>query len=112
MSVLQYAPIAYIEPDARFNKEKPYASVVPFLSEGASYTNTTLTTHHMPISSVRGREHEFNLDVNGFQYVKYASTIRPTTHITRPDHPYVVEMSNMLKSLLGAKSVDAYDCNV
>lgn len=107
------ANIAYMQPDDDlFSKEKPYVSLVPFLSDGASFTNTTVEEHMMHISNVRGRETCFDLDHNGFTYVSYESKEQPTHEIKGPDHPYMREMATFLQGYLGAESVTIYDANV
>ncbi|KAI5457326.1 hypothetical protein BGZ63DRAFT_365176 [Mariannaea sp. PMI_226] len=104
------ANIAYMKPDDDlFRREKPYVSLVPFLSSNAQFTNTCIEEHLMKIENVRGRESEFNLDKNGFAYVSYTSKERPTHDIKSPDHPYMHEMAKFLKGYLGAKEVTVYD---
>lgn len=107
------AAIAYMKPDDElFRKEKPYVSLVPFLAKGANFTNTEVDEHTMEIKNVRGRESEFDLDKNGFSYVLYQPKERPGHDVQSPDHPYMKEISEFLKSYLGAQDVTPYDANV
>ncbi|WXC64878.1 hypothetical protein SNK03_010689 [Fusarium graminearum] len=106
------AAIAYMKPDDElFRKEKPYVSLVPFLAKGANFTNTQVDEHTMEIKNVRGRESEFDLDKNGFSYVLYQPKERPGHDVQSPDHPYMKEISEFLKSYLGAQDVTPYDAN-
>ncbi|KUJ12378.1 uncharacterized protein LY89DRAFT_738166 [Mollisia scopiformis] len=90
-------------------KSPIYVSLVPFLSNGTSFTNTKANEHDMSIINIRGRERDFDLDRNGFTYVSYASQERPPDTIKGPDDPYVKEMAAFLENHLGARSVTVYD---
>ncbi|KAF5686948.1 7alpha-cephem-methoxylase p8 chain related [Fusarium circinatum] len=104
------AKVAYMKPDDElFRREKPYVSLVPFVSHGGKFTNTTIDEHMMKIENIRGRETDFSLDKNGFTYVSYNSKEKPTHDILSPSHPYMQEMANFLKAFLGANEVTVYD---
>ena len=102
----------YLKPDDLYQKEKPFISQVPFLSKNSRGTNLLEEPHEMRIRDVRGLEELFSLDVQGFQYLTHDFSHKPDHNIDNPDHPYLSEVAEMLKTYLQADLVQIYDCNV
>ncbi|KAI1126531.1 hypothetical protein F5Y10DRAFT_211571 [Nemania abortiva] len=112
MYIIMESKISYTKRDEDlFRREKPYISLVPFVSSGARFTNTETEEHTMTITNVRGREGEFSLDCNGFAYVTFSSPHLPPDTVNGPEDLFVQDMAELLKSHLGAKSVHVYDGN-
>lgn len=106
--------LTYLLPTNNLKTEKPYMSSIPFTHSGGKTSNFTEMEYKVPIRDVRNLMDkdlpEFN--TNGFQYVQHRFRNQPADKIEGPDHPYLVEVAEFLKSHLAAKDVIVYDCNV
>ncbi|EME41015.1 hypothetical protein DOTSEDRAFT_74531 [Dothistroma septosporum NZE10] len=94
----------------RLKEEKPFVSSVPF--RFGSTCNFQEDEHAVQVQDVRGREGDFTLDTNGFQYLSHTFDNMPTEKIDGPGHPFLQEVVDVFKRLLGAREVVVYDCNV
>lgn len=57
-------------------------------------------THAMPISDIRGREHEFTMDKQGFQIVKFESSEKMFDDDERIQERYYPECEELIKKAL------------
>ncbi|KAJ8133390.1 hypothetical protein O1611_g238 [Lasiodiplodia mahajangana] len=106
------ASLKYLVPTENLKTEKPYMSSVPFTQDGSRTSNFLEQSFSTPVHDVRDHEVEFNLNVNGFQFIKHSFQNQPQEKIEGPDHPYLIEVADFLKEFLKAKDVIVYDCNV
>ncbi|KAH6989254.1 hypothetical protein BKA56DRAFT_668414 [Ilyonectria sp. MPI-CAGE-AT-0026] len=106
------ASLKYLVPTELLKTEKPYMSSVPFTKDEKRTSNFLEKEYQVPIYDVRGHEVEFKLNTNGFEYMKHDFEHQPMEKIEQPDHPYLTEVSSVLKAFLQAKDVVIYDCNV
>ena len=61
------------------------------------------------VHDARGREDEFSLDKNGFQFVKYPSVEKEFDDDERIQNVYYPEVEKLLKEVAGAKRVFIFD---
>ncbi|KAI0081647.1 hypothetical protein K474DRAFT_1635579 [Panus rudis PR-1116 ss-1] len=66
-------------------------------------------THPVTIHDVRGRESEYTLDRNGFQFVKHQSKETEFTDHGKIEKEYYPEVIELLKREVGAKRVFIFD---
>lgn len=104
--------LRFLKVTGAITKEKPFVSSVPFLASGSRMSNFEEEEEKVKISDVRGREDEYTLDKNGFQYLKYSFNNLPETKVEGPGHPFLTEVIKLFRDLLGAKEIVVYDCNV
>jgi len=106
------ALLKYLVPTEVLKTEKPYLSSVPFTKNATKTSNFLEDAIKVPIYNVRGRERDFKLDINGFEYIEHEFHHHPEDKIEGPDDPYLGEVGSFLKDFLHAKDVVIYDCNV
>ncbi|KAG9501658.1 hypothetical protein J7337_007349 [Fusarium musae] len=107
------AEVSYFEPLAIHAREKPYISNVPFVETDGPWNNLNQVKYETPITDIRGRENEFSLAKNGFEYIQKKFTDPPVGHIDSLDHPYVLlDMERFLGQRYGASMVLVYDAIV
>ena len=87
--------------------EPPHRYVVP--PEGKPPTNVGNDPHPALVHDVRGREAEFSLDKNGFQFVNYPSAEKEFDNDERIKEVYYPEVEKILKEVAGAKRVFIFD---
>ncbi|KAI0373732.1 hypothetical protein BV20DRAFT_962307 [Pilatotrama ljubarskyi] len=92
-----YAPIGE-EPPYQYVEEPP---------EGKLLTNVGTAPYPALVHDARGREDEFSLDTNGFQYVEWPSVERDSAFEDeeRIKEKYYPEVEKILKKVAGAKRV-------
>lgn len=88
--------------------EDPYQYVFT-PPEGIAHNNLGSEARPVIVQDVRGKEKEYDLDKNGFQYVHWPSA---QTDFTDPDtikSKYYGDVEHLLKSVTGAKRVLIFD---
>ena len=65
--------------------------------------------HPVVVHDARGREAEFSLDKNGFQFVNYPSAEKEFDNDERIKEVYYPEVEKILKEVAGAKRVFIFD---
>lgn len=88
--------------------EAPYQYVYEPPTDKPSH-NIGSDPHSVVVHDVRGRESEFTLDKNGFQFVKHESAEKDFTDHEKIEHEYYKEVEELLKKELGAKRVFIFD---
>lgn len=111
-SVTTDASLKYMIVSDNFITEKPYSCAVPFSQDPSKTTNITESAFDVSVTDVRTVSSEPTLDVEGFEFIRHEFYNQPDGKIEGPDHPYLVEVAEMLKARLGASDVIVYDCNV
>lgn len=76
---------------------------------GTLKTNIGADPHPVVVHDARGREANFNLDQNGFQYVKHSSQEKDFTDEEKIKEVYYKEVEELLKKEAGAKRVFIFD---
>lgn len=90
------------------NTEAPY-NYVNEPPVGTLRSNVGLDTQPVVVHDARGRESEFHIDKNGFQYVKYPSVEKEFDNDARIEDVYYKEVEDLLKKEVGAKRVFIFD---
>ncbi|KAK9781073.1 putative Methyltransferase [Seiridium cardinale] len=103
------ADISYFEPLEIHAREKPYISNVPFIETHGPWNNLNQVKHETTIVDIRGRESDFSLERNGFEYVKHTFEHPPTEDIDDFNHPYVTEIEHFLQDHFKPSMVFMYD---
>ena len=88
--------------------EEPYQYVLA-PPEGKEPNNLGVEPHDVTVHDARGREAEFSLDKNGFQFVKYPSAEKEFDSDERIKEVYYPEVEKILKEVAGAKRVFIFD---
>ena len=88
--------------------EEPYQYVLA-PPEGKEPNNLGVEPHDVTVHDARGREAEFSLDKNGFQFVHWPSTEHAFTDPETIRTKYYTEVEELLKSVTGAKRVFIFD---
>ncbi|KAI0764325.1 hypothetical protein BD413DRAFT_482736 [Trametes elegans] len=92
------------------NDEKPYNySWQNVLPEGTLRSNVGREPHPVVVHNARGREAEFGLDKNGFQFVTWPSKEKAFDDEERIQKEYYPEVEELLKTVTGAKRVFIFD---
>ncbi|KAI0644885.1 hypothetical protein C8Q79DRAFT_912135 [Trametes meyenii] len=100
-----YAPLSTDEPPYQYTSlDAP--------PPGRPMTNVGSEVHPVVVHDVRGREAEFTLDANGFQYVRAPATEREFTDDERIREAYYPEVEALLKKATGGKRVFIFDHTV
>lgn len=76
---------------------------------GRPSTNIGSDPQPVLVHDARGREAEFSLDQNGFQYVKWPSVESEFNDDERIKEKYYPEVEEILKTVAGAKRVFIFD---
>lgn len=76
---------------------------------GTDRTNIGADPHSVTVHDARGREADFNLDKNGFQFVKRPSEVKEFDDEERIKDVYYKEVEEILKKEAGAKRVFIFD---
>ncbi|KAI1783000.1 hypothetical protein LXA43DRAFT_373361 [Ganoderma leucocontextum] len=92
------------------NDEPPRRYVEP--PEGKPSSNVGSDPQPAVVHDVRGREAEFSLDKNGFQFVRWPSVEKDFTHDDGIKERYYPEVEQILKEVTGAKRVYIFDHTV
>ncbi|EJF59035.1 hypothetical protein DICSQDRAFT_65724 [Dichomitus squalens LYAD-421 SS1] len=77
--------------------------------EGKPQTNVGSEPHPAVVHDVRGREAEFSLDKNGFQWVHWPSVAKDFVDDEVIKEKYYPEVERLLKEVAGAKRVFIFD---
>ncbi|CAL1712568.1 unnamed protein product [Somion occarium] len=77
--------------------------------ENTPKDNIGTDPHPVVVHNVRGRESEFNLDKNGFQFVKHESVEKDFVDDKKIEDVYYKEVEELLKKEAGAKRVFIFD---
>jgi len=92
---------------------KPYQAVVEGPNkEQRLERNYTLEQREVELENVRGRETEYTLDKNGFQFYKHASEHTSFTDDDKIREEYYPESVELIKKLTGASQVVLFDHTV
>ncbi|KAL4243313.1 asaB hydroxylase/desaturase family protein [Abortiporus biennis] len=94
-----YAPIG---------DEAPYQYVQDPPADKPS-NNLGADPHPVTVNDARGRESDFNLDKNGFQFVKNESELKEFDNDEKIEKVYYKEVEELLKKEAGAKRVFIFD---
>ena len=89
------------------DNDPPRRYVVP--QEGKPASNVGQNPQPAVVHDVRGREAEFTLDKNGFQYVRWPSVEKDFTDDDVIKTKYYPEVEQILKETTGAKRVFIFD---
>ena len=88
--------------------EEPYQYVLA-PPEGKEPNNLGVEPHDVTVHDARGREAEFSLDKNGFQWVHWPSVEKDFTDDEVIKERYYPEVERLLKEVVGAKRVFIFD---
>ncbi|KAI0755230.1 hypothetical protein C8Q80DRAFT_1143791 [Daedaleopsis nitida] len=88
--------------------EEPYQYVLD-PPEGKPANNIGVEPHDVTVNDARGREREFTLDKNGFQFVQWPSVEKDFDDDARVQKEYYAEVEEILKTVAGAKRVFIFD---
>ena len=77
--------------------------------DGIGHNNLGSETRPVVVYDMRGREEEYSLDKNGFQFVHWPSTEHAFTDPETIRTKYYTEVEELLKSVTGAKRVFIFD---
>jgi len=106
--------VFYLKRDALYEDTKPYFCYVPpQLLNGAPVTNQEYVPFDVSIANLRGQEHHFTLDNNGFEVVNHPLDARYGFQSLQEDAAlmteYKREIEIFLKQKLGAERVVVFD---
>ena len=87
------------------NGDKPHN----YMYEHDPPRNYADVTHVVPIHDIRGQEHEFTLDKNGFQLVKSTTAEKEFKDDEKIKGGYYREVEELLKKVTGAHKVVIFD---
>ncbi|EPQ50914.1 hypothetical protein GLOTRDRAFT_133652 [Gloeophyllum trabeum ATCC 11539] len=107
MSSTVTAKLYYFVPPA--DGSRPWQNINANPVTGAREQNFGTSEHEMAIENVRGREHEFTLDKNGFQFYKRPSKHTGFTDNAKIREEYYPESIELIKELTGASQVVLFD---
>lgn len=104
------ASIYFLAHKELYRTEQPY-SLRYTGEERIPSTNIELDRHDISIRDIRGREHEFSLEANGFMISRFNSRMRYQDFNDRDQiiSIYLHEVASHLKSLLGARHVQVFE---
>ena len=88
--------------------EEPYQYVFT-PPQGTAHNNLGSEARPVVVRDVRGRENEYSLDENGFQYVHWPSAHAYFANLAEIQTEYYQEVEDLLKSVTGAKRVLIFD---
>ncbi len=88
--------------------EEPYQYVLD-PPEGKAPNNLGSEPHEVVVQDARGRENEFSLDQNGFQFVNWPSKEKDFDDEERIKAVYYPEVEEILRTVAGAKKVFIFD---
>ncbi|CAK7235401.1 hypothetical protein SCUCBS95973_009257 [Sporothrix curviconia] len=104
--------LEFIQPLDLYAKEKPYwlflanARDQPNLRE----TNVVETKVNVPVEDIRGRESQFRLETNGFQYVKHGQTFTDFDDASRIVAEFLPQVQQLIQDHIPyAERVYVYD---
>ena len=89
--------------------DKPLRQYVGTPPPGEAKSNIGTDPRPAVIHDVRGREAEFNLDKNGFQFVRWPSVEKEFVDEEAIKTKYYAEVETILKQVTGAKRVHIFD---
>lgn len=77
--------------------------------DGVAHNNLGSESRSVVVHDVRGREGEYSLDKNGFQFVHWPSTEKAFMDPELIKTKYYAEVEELLKSVTGGKRVFIFD---
>ena len=106
--------VFYLKRDALYERTKPYFCYIPpKLLEGAPATNQVHVPFDVSVTNLRGHEHNFSLDKNGFEVVAHPLDVKYNFENLQADAAlmsnYEHEIETFLKKRLGAEKVVVFD---
>ncbi|KAI0297529.1 hypothetical protein B0F90DRAFT_1634094 [Multifurca ochricompacta] len=99
--------LRYFTPPADGSKAWTSTNADPTTGKRAS--NWEYQTHPVKVENVRGRESEYSLDKNGFQYFHHPSQHTSFSNDEEIEREYYPESIELLKQLTGASRVVLFD---
>lgn len=105
--------IQYIADTPKWKSEKPYIIHDTELDprDGVPASNIELEPHSTQIHDVRGNEHDFSLERNGFQYVSFLTSYAPGSQGSSKN-AYCSVVSDLLRQQVKVDRVICYDLRV
>lgn len=101
--------VAFLRRDSKFQLEKPYTFRNSSDDLDIPSTNTMHDPHDVKISDLRGREHEFSLESNGFEVIKMHSKLKHSDFYNAQMLPqYFSELEDVLVKRLGARKARVF----
>jgi hypothetical protein len=101
--------VAFLRRDSKFELEKPYTFRNSSDDLDIPSTNTTHDPHNIRISDLRGREHEFCLERNGFEIIRLHSKLKHLDFYNAQMLPeYFRELEDLLVKRLGARKAKVF----
>ncbi|KAL9101586.1 MAG: hypothetical protein Q9187_009224 [Circinaria calcarea] len=109
--------VFYLKRDALYEVTKPYFCYIPpSLLDGAPVTNQDHVPFDVSVTSLRGQEHNFALDRNGFEVVAHPLNAEYSFETLQADAAlmteYEHEIERFLEQKLGAEKVVVFDQEV
>ena len=104
------ANMHFLKYDARHNEEKPYAFRYELDTQDIPQSNMEMEKiEGISISDIRGIEHEYSLDSNGFTILKHQSAIEYRDYYDlNIVWVYLHELEDLLKIYLRASKVEIF----
>ncbi len=97
-----------------FNYYQPVGTAAPYIyvydpPKDTPKDNIGKDPHPAVVHDVRGREHDFNIDNAGFQFIKHVSQEKEFLDDEKVEKAYYKEVEELLKKEVGAKRVFIFD---
>ncbi|CAK4031587.1 hypothetical protein AC579_6754 [Lecanosticta acicola] len=105
--------LQYLKDDPIYSTQKPL-QITPNFLDKEHKTNVQLAPGEVEtISDVRGKEHQFSLDANGFQYVHAPTQFKDWSSQPKIAHDYLPELESLLrKEIDGCDEIMFYDARI
>ncbi|KAI5980948.1 hypothetical protein EDD15DRAFT_2392342 [Pisolithus albus] len=100
----------YFSPPADGSRAFSHVNVDPATGEQPKNWNEDVRV--VQIEDIRGKEHEFSLDISGFQYYRHPAKHTKFTNDKEIEEEYYPESVELLKKLTGASRVVIFDHTV
>ncbi|KAI0755227.1 hypothetical protein C8Q80DRAFT_1093485 [Daedaleopsis nitida] len=94
------------------DSDEPYRYIYLTPPPGKLEHNLGEDQQPVVVHDARGREQDFSLDTNGFQFVKHVSAEREFVDEERIKSVYYKEVEELLKNVTGAKKVFIFDTTI
>lgn len=104
------ASIHFLKPDVRHQEEKPYAFRYELGIKDVPQSNMEMEkVEGISITNIRGREHDFSLDHNGFEILRHQSALEYEDYHDPKRIPiYFRELEVLLKTSLKANKAEVF----
>lgn len=106
------ASMRFIADLPKYETEKPYNCRGKDVANGEISNLVFDTRSDIPVHDVRGHEHEFSLQKQGFMFVNHESKVRKDIGSVDFVYEYLGETINLVKQKLNAEKVVCYDLRV